>query len=177
MTHHTNTRTLTLQTQALTNQLAHIAITIAPTITRALDWTPAGQSTSTGPNVQGGDTRDLSDKIIDNKTEQLKTRKDKTTITIKAIIHDIQTIQHTVQRLQATLKQLQPIDHPTAQQLAEQTQPNTGTECANPNCRTWITGKGNDRPRAGRCPACYQHRHRTGHERPATVSNPPGGTP
>jgi hypothetical protein len=33
-------------------------------------------------------------------------------------------------------------------------------ECANPHCQTVMTGLGEDRPKDGRCPRCYQFRYR-----------------
>jgi hypothetical protein len=46
-----------------------------------------------------------------------------------------------------------------------QVKPNEGrrstlVDCANPHCPTVMTGLGEDRPKEGRCPRCYQFRHR-----------------
>jgi len=40
--------------------------------------------------------------------------------------------------------------------------------CANPACRVDVL----ERPKAGRCPACYEYRRRTGNERPRHLCHP-----
>jgi hypothetical protein len=43
-------------------------------------------------------------------------------------------------------------------------------DCANPACDRWMSGIGNDRPRAGRCTRCYMHLRRYGVDWPHHVA-------
>ena len=159
MGNRTNSRDMTALARANAERSKDVAERLPKALRRAIDWTPATVSTTTGPGVAGGDTSTLDSKITDRNGDLRELGGDTHTKAVQTIVTELNAVDAAHTRLEEALHQLEVLDPIQARKLAE-AESATGRDCVNPACRTWIPNTPENREREGRCEPCYRWRKR-----------------
>jgi hypothetical protein len=179
------------QTIALADDNAERALRAATELPvlliRLEQWSPAGTTSPGGDGGRaGGTSKPVERKAIPpscdkgNDPNHTHTREcrvrdqwreDEFSRARKKAIGILLDMQKLLNGYDALVRAMSVLSADEARRLAE-TEAACGSECA--NCSAWITGLGADRPRSGRCRACYEYRRRNeGMERPHSLVHAP----